>query len=98
MSMGQGVRAGAGLEVRRAVRASFLAVGVAVVLGLSALVSGASERVVRLRERSEEGATTAEYAIVTLAAVGFAGLLLAILKGGEVKEMLMSIVREALSR
>lgn len=43
------------------------------------------------------GATTAEYGIVMLAAVGFAGLLVVILKSGEVKEMLLGIIRTALS-
>jgi hypothetical protein len=40
---------------------------------------------------------TAEYAIVLLAAVGFATLLVAILSSGEVREMLLSLVRGALS-
>ncbi|QGQ20874.1 DUF4244 domain-containing protein [Cellulomonas sp. JZ18] len=39
---------------------------------------------------------TAEYAIATLAAVGFAGLLVVILKGNEVKGLLTGIVRQAL--
>lgn len=46
---------------------------------------------------SEAGATTAEYGIVMLAAVGFAGLLLAILKSDEVRELLMGIIRSALA-
>lgn len=46
---------------------------------------------------SEDGATTAEYAIITLAAVGFAGILLAILRSEEVKAMLLDLVRSALS-
>ena len=45
----------------------------------------------------EAGMATAEYAIATLAACGFAGLLLTILKSGEVKGMLLGIVRRALS-
>lgn len=45
----------------------------------------------------EKGATTAEYAIITLAAVGFAGILLAILRSEEVKEMLLDLIRSALS-
>lgn len=45
----------------------------------------------------EEGASTAEYGIVMLAAVGFAGLLVLILKSDEVRSMLMDIVRNALS-
>ncbi|MBU4337294.1 MAG: DUF4244 domain-containing protein, partial [Actinobacteria bacterium] len=36
-------------------------------------------------------------AIVTLAAVGFAGLLLVILKSGTVRELLLGIIRTALS-
>lgn len=45
----------------------------------------------------QAGMATAEYAIATLAACGFAGLLLTILKSGEVKGMLLGIVRRALS-
>jgi hypothetical protein len=45
----------------------------------------------------EKGATTAEYAIITLAAVGFEGILLAILRSEEVKEMLLDLIRSALS-
>lgn len=45
----------------------------------------------------EEGASTAEYGIVMLAAVGFAGLLVLILKSDEVRSMLLDIVRNALS-
>lgn len=53
----------------------------------------------RVREVGvDAGMATAEYAIVTLAAVGFAGLLVVILKGGEVKSLLTGIVRQALSQ
>ncbi|MGV3016131.1 DUF4244 domain-containing protein [Rothia sp. 88186D007BW] len=45
----------------------------------------------------EAGATTAEYGIVMLAAVGFAGLLLVILKSEEVRQMLLGLVQTALS-
>ncbi|WP_237200147.1 DUF4244 domain-containing protein [Rothia nasimurium] len=45
----------------------------------------------------EAGATTAEYGIVMLAAVGFAGLLVMILKSEEVRQMLLGIVQAALS-
>ena len=48
-------------------------------------------------ELSEAGMATAEYAITTLAAVGFAGLLVVILKGNEVKGLLLGIIRQALS-
>ena len=47
--------------------------------------------------RSETGAATAEYAIATMAAVGFAGLLVTILRGDEVKEILTDMVRRALT-
>ncbi len=45
----------------------------------------------------EAGMATAEYAVVTLAAVGFAGLLLVILKGGSVRTLLLGIIERALS-
>lgn len=45
----------------------------------------------------EAGMATAEYAIATLAAVGFAGLLLVILKGDEVRGLLLGIIKSALS-
>lgn len=47
--------------------------------------------------RDEEGASTAEYAIVTLGAVAFAGLLVAVLKSGAIKGMLSDIIERALS-
>lgn len=47
--------------------------------------------------REEDGLATAEYGIVMLAAVGFAGLLVAVLSSGEVREMLAGIVQRALS-
>jgi hypothetical protein len=46
--------------------------------------------------KSESGLATAEYAIVTIAAAGFAGLLIVILKSSEVREALMNIIRTAL--
>jgi Flp pilus assembly pilin Flp len=45
----------------------------------------------------ETGASTAEYAILTLAAVGFAGLLLTILKSPEVRAMLLDLIKSALT-
>ncbi|MCI1635019.1 DUF4244 domain-containing protein [Bifidobacterium sp.] len=45
----------------------------------------------------ESGMATAEYAVVLIAATGFAGLLVAILKSGDVRELLMSIVKQALN-
>ncbi|MFW0107551.1 DUF4244 domain-containing protein [Rothia sp. P7181] len=52
---------------------------------------------VDLLHDGEAGATTAEYGIVMLAAVGFAGLLVAILKSDEVRNLLLGIVQSALS-
>ncbi|WP_246262598.1 DUF4244 domain-containing protein [Arthrobacter mobilis] len=40
---------------------------------------------------------TAEYAIATLATVGFAGLLVLIMRSGEVRALLMNIIEQALS-
>lgn len=48
------------------------------------------------RLRDDTGAATAEYAVVIMAAVGFAGLLVVILKSGEVQSLLTGIVRDAL--
>lgn len=45
----------------------------------------------------DAGMATAEYAIATLAACGFAALLLAILRSGEVRGLLLGIIRRALA-
>lgn len=47
--------------------------------------------------RDDSGAATAEYAIATMAAVGFAGLLVVIMRSDEVKEILLELVRSALT-
>ncbi|QEO08699.1 DUF4244 domain-containing protein [Protaetiibacter larvae] len=49
------------------------------------------------RARRDEGAATAEYAITIMAAVGFAGLLVVIMRSGEVQQILTDLVRNALS-
>ena len=49
------------------------------------------------RLREEAGAATAEYVIATMAAVGFAGLLILILRGDEVRGILTELVRHALT-
>nr|WP_051973583.1 DUF4244 domain-containing protein [Cryobacterium sp. MLB-32] len=46
---------------------------------------------------AEAGAATAEYVVATMAAVGFAGLLIVILRGDEVRSILTDLVRRALS-
>ena len=45
----------------------------------------------------DTGAATAEYAIATIAAVGFAALLVVILRSDEVRGMLTALVRHALA-
>ncbi|GAA1815860.1 DUF4244 domain-containing protein [Agromyces neolithicus] len=54
-------------------------------------------RAVSRRLDGERGAATAEYAVATMAAVGFAGLLVIILRGDEVREILTELVRNALT-
>ena len=49
------------------------------------------------RLAGDAGAATAEYAVATMAAVGFAGLLIIILRGDEVRGILTDLVRNALS-
>ncbi|WP_430868265.1 DUF4244 domain-containing protein [Demequina aurantiaca] len=48
------------------------------------------------RELDDQGMATAEYALVTVAAAGFAGLLIVLLKSSEVRELLMGIIQGAL--
>ncbi len=50
----------------------------------------------RLRALGEEGMTTAEYAVGTMAAVAFAALLLAIVRSGPVKRALNQVIITAL--
>ncbi|MBC9942955.1 DUF4244 domain-containing protein [Leucobacter sp. cx-328] len=47
--------------------------------------------------REERGAVTAEYALIIMAAVGFAGLLILIMQSGEVQAILMNLVQRALN-
>lgn len=44
----------------------------------------------------ERGAVTAEYAVVIMAAVAFAGLLVAIMRSSEIRAMLVNLVENAL--
>ncbi len=46
---------------------------------------------------SELGMATAEYAIATLAAVGFAGVLVVLLRSEEVRSFLLNLIRTALA-
>jgi hypothetical protein len=54
-------------------------------------------RVAGALRRRDEGAATAEYAVATMAAVGFAGLLVVILRSEEVRAILTELVRNALT-
>lgn len=45
----------------------------------------------------ESGAATAEYAIATMAAVGFAGLLVVIMRSDEIRTVLFDLVKSALT-
>ena len=45
----------------------------------------------------DSGAATAEYAIATLAAVGLAGLLVVILKSDEIRQMVLDLIKGALT-
>ncbi len=49
------------------------------------------------RIADESGSATAEYAIATLAAVGFAGMLVVILRSVAVRGMLTNLIQPALS-
>ncbi|MFI5494341.1 DUF4244 domain-containing protein [Actinoplanes sp. NPDC051859] len=46
--------------------------------------------------RTDEGMNTAEYAVGTLAAVAFAGLLLKVLTSSSVQQALAGVINEAL--
>ena len=48
-------------------------------------------------QQLEEGAVTAEYAIATIAAVGFAALLVVVLRSDEVRGLLAALIRHALA-
>ncbi len=56
-----------------------------------------SEDEMQATTSGDEGMATAEYAIATLAACGFAGLLVVILRSEEVRGLLTGIVARALS-
>jgi Protein of unknown function (DUF4244) len=59
-------------------------------------VRAAGRLVQRVRALGEEGMTTAEYAVGTVAAVAFAALLLTIVRSGPVKSALSGIIVGAL--
>ena len=62
--------------------------------------AGGPRRVVAALGRiaaDDNGSATAEYAVATMAAVGFAGLLVLILRGDEVRGILTDLIRRALT-
>ncbi|QRY40404.1 DUF4244 domain-containing protein [Microbacterium hominis] len=56
-----------------------------------------SARRARALYADEDGAATAEYAVATMAAVAFAGLLVVIMRSDEVRGILTDLVRRALT-
>ncbi|GAA2984106.1 hypothetical protein JOD63_000584 [Microbacterium terrae] len=56
-----------------------------------------AERLFLHRDPDDVGAATAEYAIATMAAVAFAGLLVVIMRSDEVRGILTDLVRRALT-
>ena len=50
----------------------------------------------RLIRRSDDGAVTAEYAVTTVAACGFAGILYEILKSDTVINLVVKVISKAL--
>ncbi|NEG90035.1 DUF4244 domain-containing protein [Bifidobacterium aerophilum] len=54
-------------------------------------------RIRTLAAEPEEGAATAEYAVVLVAATGFAAVLVAILKSDAIKTLLTNIIKKALN-
>ncbi|MCA5892140.1 DUF4244 domain-containing protein [Isoptericola sp. NEAU-Y5] len=59
--------------------------------------AGPAEETVPEELDPEAGLATAEYAVATVAAVGFAGLLIALLKSETVRGLLENIITSALS-
>nr|WP_051458447.1 DUF4244 domain-containing protein [Microbispora sp. ATCC PTA-5024] len=49
-----------------------------------------------LRDRAEAGMSTAEYAVGTIAACGFAALLWKVVTSAEVRSMLAALIQKAL--
>ena len=52
---------------------------------------------VGIRQRSEAGASTAEYAMTMVAACAFAGVLLTIIRSSPIKTLLVGIIQKAMS-
>lgn len=55
-----------------------------------------SRRMARLKQSTDAGMTTAEYAVGTLAACAFAAVLMAVVRSGPVKSALAKVITAAL--
>ena len=66
-------------------------------LALRILAWAQTRQAVERLRNEEDGMTTAEYAIGTLAAAAFAALLMAVIKGGGIKSALTAIIKQAIS-
>ena len=82
--------------MRRPTRTTLRALRTSVMLARTGDASTLPDVMRRLTSR-EEGMATAEYAIGTLAAAAFAGLLLALMRSGSLSGALQSIIESALS-
>lgn len=60
------------------------------------LPSLTTRRAAILFDTDDTGAATAEYAVTTMAAVAFAGLLVVIMRSGEVRGILADLIKRAL--
>lgn len=56
-----------------------------------------SAELMRRIDSEEQGMSTAEYAVGTVAAVGFGGILVKLLTSPEVQELLFAIIQKALT-
>lgn len=66
-------------------------------LSISSFVHGRLTVRVRARLSGQDGMSTAEYAVGTIAAVAFAGLLIKVVNSGAVESALTAIIEKALS-
>ena len=82
--------------MRRPTRTTLRALRTSVMLARSGDASVLPAALRRLASK-EDGMATAEYAIGTLAAAAFAGLLLALMRSGSLSGALQSIIESAIS-
>jgi hypothetical protein len=63
----------------------------------SRTITRATARFAAVRTGSDRGMATAEYAVGTVAAAGLAGLLVSVLKSDVVMDLLLELIKRALS-